>query len=261
MELRTADGFTLHATLYDARSGRAAIIASAMGVKRRYYDPFAQYLAQNGISALTFDYRGIGDSRPKSLRGFEATMSDWAVHDLAAAIDFVARELRPKSLLLVGHSAGGQLVGLTPNADRIDRMVFVSAQSGYWRHWPGLFAVGMGTLWYTMPLIARVVGFFPPGLGMQALPRGVATQWARWGRHRHYLFSDAFARLTAPILAWSFADDRYAPKAAVDDLLSRYRGAAITRRHLEARGIGHFGFFRRGVAAPLWEETVQFLHA
>ena len=86
MLIRTADGVSPHATLHDARSDRALLIASAMGVKRRYYDAFAQYLAARGISVVTFDYRGIGESRPASLRGFDATMLDWG-HYLFRDVD------------------------------------------------------------------------------------------------------------------------------------------------------------------------------
>jgi predicted alpha/beta hydrolase len=267
MEIRAADGYTLHATLHDANSNRTIVIASAMGVKRRYYDAFAQFLAANGITALTFDYRGIGDSRPRSLRGFQGSLRDWGTLDLTAAIDWISRELRPKQLFHAGHSCGGQIVGLASNASRIDRMLFVCAQSGYWRHWPRLRGLGLGALWYAMPSIARVAGYFPSrvlGLGSEDLPREVATQWATWGRHPDYIFSAndpaPFARLTAPILAWSFEDDHYAPRRAVEALLARYESAAITRKHVMQRKVGHFGFFRKG-NEDLWRESLDWLTA
>ena len=268
IDLAAADGFALRGSLYDAGSDAALIVASATGVKRRYYDTFARFVAERGTTVLTFDYRGIGDSRPPSLRGFAGNMRDWGRHDLTGVIDWVTRELRPASLAIVGHSAGGQIVGMAPNADRIDRLVFVCAQSGYWRHWPGLGAWRLGFLWYTMPTIARLFGYFPSrvfGLGSEDLPREVASQWARWGRHPEYLFSDTdpapYARIDAPILAWSFADDTYAPRPAVEALLGRYPAAAITRRHVDKPGVGHFGFFRPGKGEVLWNETVGWLRA
>jgi predicted alpha/beta hydrolase len=268
IELPAADGFALRGTLYDAQSDSALIMASATGVKRRYYDAFARFVAERGTSVVTFDYRGIGDSRPASLRGFAGTMRDWGRLDLTGAIDWISQELHPKSLVLAGHSAGGQIVGMAPNADRIDRLVFVCAQSGYWRHWPGFGRWRLGFLWYTMPLISRLAGYFPSrlvGLGSEDLPRGVASQWAHWGRHPEYLFSDTdprpYAKLTAPILAWSFADDTYAPRPAVDALLEHYSGATITRRHLEGPGVGHFGFFRQAKGEVLWNETIGWLRS
>jgi predicted alpha/beta hydrolase len=264
MDIRTADGVSLGSTLYDANSDRALVIASAMGVKRRYYDAFAQHVAAQGISVVTFDYRGIGDSRPPSLRGSDATMEEWGRLDIAAAIDWITGELRPRSLFYVGHSAGGQLAGLAANADAVDRFVLVSSQSGYWRHWPGVRAYGLGALWLLMPVLSRVFGYFPSklvGLGSEDLPRGVAAQWARWGRHPDYLFRDVdpglYARITAPVLSYSLRDDTYAPRRAVDALAAHFPN--VTRVHLEERGLGHFDFFRKAKGAHLWNDVVRWL--
>jgi predicted alpha/beta hydrolase len=263
MLIRTADGCSLHATLFDANSDRVMLVAAAMGVKRRYYDAYAQHLASRGVSVVTFDYRGIGDSRPQSLRGFEGSMLDWGRYDIPAAIDWIVRELRPKSLAYTGHSCGGQLAGAAPNVDAVDRFLFVCAQSGYWRHWPRPRAYGLGALWLAMPLISRLVGYFPSklfGLGSEDLPRHVASQWGTWGRHPEYLFADVdpapYARVTAPILAYSFRDDHYAPKRAVEALLAKYSGAPIEHRHVETRGFGHFDFFRRGKGEQFWEKPL-----
>ena len=267
VEIRATDGYVLRASYYDAGGDSVLLIASALGVKRRYYDAFAQFIASKGRSVVTFDYRGIGDSRPRSLRRFDGTMSEWGRLDITAAIDWITNELRPRTLSYVGHSCGGQLLGLAPNANRVDRIVFSSAQSGYWGHWPGVRKLAIGALWLTMPVIANIAGYFPSrilGLGSEDLPRRVATDGARWGRHRDYLFGfhdpAPFAKITAPILAWSFVDDTYAPKPAVDALLRLYSGANVTRRHADEPGIGHFGFFRRG-RERLWEDTTAWLDA
>lgn len=262
-----ADGYELTGTVYDAGSRHWLLIASAMGVKRRYYDAFARFMAELEMNVLTFDYRGIGDSRPRSLRGFDGSMLDWGKLDVAAAIDFIKRQ-QPITLAYLGHSAGGQIAGLAPNVDRVDRFVFTSSQSGYWRLWPGVSKLGLGALWLAMPLISRVVGYFPSkllGLGSEELPRNVATEWARFGRHREYLFAYAdaapYARITAPILAFSFRDDRYAPRAAVEALLAKYSSARITHKHIEQRGLGHFDLFRKGKADALWTEIAAWLTA
>lgn len=126
LELRAADGFTLHATLYDASSTNVTFVAGAMGVKRRYYDAFARFMTERGRSVVTIDYRGIGDSRPRTLRGFDATMADWGRFDIDAALAWIAGELRPASLTYVGHSAGGQLAALAPHADRVAAGYFAS---------------------------------------------------------------------------------------------------------------------------------------
>ena len=267
IEIHATDGYTLRGTAYEGGE-RAIVVAAAMGVKRRFYDAFAQYAAERGFSVLTFDYRGIGESRPPSLRGFPATMADWGRLDLPAAISFALDELRPKSLSLVGHSCGGQIAALAPNVGRVGRLAFAACQSGWWRHWPRPRGYGLAALWYTMPSIARLFGYFPSrrvGLGSEDLPAGVASQWATSGRHPEYVFRfmtgeerARYAALARPLLSWSFADDAYAPKRAVDWLAGKYASADVTRRHIEGRKIGHFGFFRKD-AEDLWEETLEFL--
>lgn len=262
--LRTEDGHDLEATLYEG-GDRAIVIAGAMGVPRRYYDAFAREAAERGHRVLTFDYRGIGGSRPKSLRGYRGTLTEWARHDLTAAIERI-RSTRPSSITLVAHSVGGQIAGLASNAKAVSRLVFVASQSGYWRLWPHVRGIGLGVLWLLMPPVAHAIGFFPSkllGLGSEDLPRFVAAQWALWGKHPDYVFGyndrAVAASLDVPLLAWSFADDHYAPKRAVEKLLTYYSSAHVEHRHVPPRRIGHFGFFRRQLAGDLWEETFAWL--
>ena len=86
-ELRAGDGAVLAANRFDAPDARAVVvIAPALGVPQEFYRDFAAWLAQRGLSALTFDYRGIGASAPRSLRRFRATIDDWVRLDFEAAI-------------------------------------------------------------------------------------------------------------------------------------------------------------------------------
>ncbi|HKO59082.1 MAG TPA: alpha/beta fold hydrolase [Thermoanaerobaculia bacterium] len=260
LKITAADGYPLAATFYEGGDD-AMVINSAMGVARRYYDAFARFMNEGGFSVLTFDYRGIGESRPPSLRGFPATLRDWGALDMTAAIGFM-QQRKPRSITVVGHSAGGQLVPFAHNAKVIDRMVLVAAQSGYWRNWPGVRKYGLGALWMVMPTVARAAGYFPSRLfrlGPENLPREVASQWARWGRKPSYFFDEVAFDIAPPILAWSFEDDHYAPRPTVDALLAKYPTAPITRRHEPATGIKHFGFFRKQKGEALWRETLEWL--
>ena len=129
------DGYQLAATVFTptATPVRAVLINSATAVPRKIYRAFATYLAEQGGTVLTYDYRGIGGSRPASLRGFQVRMRDWAALDVAGAIDHM-RAVWPKlPLAVVGHSFGGQAAGLAPNNSEISRALFVAAQAGYWR--------------------------------------------------------------------------------------------------------------------------------
>jgi pimeloyl-ACP methyl ester carboxylesterase len=103
---------------------------------------FAGYLARRGCAVLTYDYRGTGDSRqkaltgynqPKSLVGFKASMSDWAALDVTAAVAWMRERYKALPLNYVGHSFGGQALGLLPNNTEVSRALLIAAQAGYWK--------------------------------------------------------------------------------------------------------------------------------
>ena len=265
-----ADGFALAASeLGDpARAERVVLIAPATGVRRRLYRPFAEFLAAEGFGVVTWDWRGTGDSRPNGLRGFAGTMRDWGERDLAGVIDWAAARYASARLMALGHSYGGQAIGLAPNRERVRALVTVGAQSGYWGYWPGPRKYMYGALWYVaVPIATRVAGYFPARffrLG-EDLPRGVALQWARWCRTPSYLGDWSGHRsFTAPILAIGFMDDPFAPPLAVEALHVQYGSRAqqrwlIAPEELGAERIGHFGFFRPGVTPTLWRDVADWL--
>jgi predicted alpha/beta hydrolase len=131
LPLLALDDYPLAATRYHAEQPRAQLlIAGATGVPQGFYRRFAEYAASRGFNTLTLDYRGIGQSRPASLRGFEMEYLDWAHLDLAAAVDQHRHAERP--LFMVGHSFGGHAFGLLPNHDQVARLLhtFGTAPAG-----------------------------------------------------------------------------------------------------------------------------------
>jgi predicted alpha/beta hydrolase len=275
LRLPATDGYPLAATLYQPAAGSldaAVVISSATAVRRGYYDPFARYLAGRGFAVLTYDYRGIGDSRPASLRGFRARLLDWGERDLAGVLDWAALQLRPARLLMVGHSVGGQLLGLAESARRVDGLLAVAAQSGYWGHWSGAARWQAALRWHLlMPALSRAFGYLPGWTGIKEdLPDGVAREWAAWCRRREYLLTGhperraGFDRFDRPILSYGFSDDPYAPRPAIEGLLAFYRNTPATHREIAPRdlgvpAIGHFGFFREAVGAALWPQVTDWL--
>src|SRR5689334_23360948 len=87
------------------------IIHGATATPARFYVPFASFLAASGLRVVRYDYRGVGASRPPVLRGFAATMTDWA-RDAATVHRFVEERYPGGATAVVGHSFGGQLIGL-----------------------------------------------------------------------------------------------------------------------------------------------------
>lgn len=272
-QVRAADGFSLAATTFgDPGAARAGVvIVPAMGIDQRYYAPFAAWLAEQGFFVTAFDYRGTGGSRPPqfrdSLRGFEADVRTWATQDVPAVVDFVAEQVPGRPLLWVGHSLGGQILGLVPNRARVQAMVTVACGSGYWRHNSLMLRASVWWLWFfAAPLSIRLLGYFP-GRRLRKigdLPAGVMRQWRAWCLDRDYVVGvegDAvrrdYAALTTPILSLSFADDEYMSARNIESIHSFYAGAPreMKRLHpseLGLKRIGHFGFFRRAQADRLW---------
>lgn len=278
----TSDGFELHATTFgDAVTCRGAVlIAPAMGVEQHYYAAFAQWLAEQGFFVATFDYRGMGHSRPaqyrRSLRGFEADVMTWATRDCAAMVDFVAGRVGDSPLLWIGHSLGGQILALVPNRQRVVAMLTVATGSGYWRENAAKLRMRVWWLWYVLvPVMLRLYGYFP-GRRLRKvgdLPAGVMRQWRDWCLHRDYVVGHEgddvrrrYAEVTTPILSLSFTDDEFMSRANIESLHGFYSGAPremrrISPRQIGARAIGHFGFFRRRFADALWPQAGAWLAA
>lgn len=268
-----ADGVRLAADWHaaDAPMG-TVVIAAATGVGKDYYRAFSAHLATKGLNALRFDYRGIGASRDAAPQG-SFDMRTWAEVDLAAAIDAAQTLGQGLPLGLVGHSFGGQALGLAPNNTQVRCLAGVSAQSGHWRNWQGIHRLKMwATMHLVLPGVSAITGDLPAGLlGKDPLPKGVARQWAGWCRGPHYMadargrpLRDGFDRWTGQARLLHISDDpMYAPLPAVQDLASFYRHAdveVLTRSpaDLGVQALGHFGFFRREARAG-WDELIVWL--
>jgi len=269
------DGYPLAATVFtpDRAPKSTVLINAAAAVPRKIYRGFASYLAQHGFAALTYDYRGVAGSRPPSLRGFPARMRDWAALDAAAAIDHMRRVWPAADLKVVGHSFGGQAVGLMPNNSEISRALLVAAQAGYWRlfHAPEKYRVYLMMRFVGSP-IAWTLGYVPGRLGIgEDLPRDVFLEWTRWVGQKRYFFDDPtltalenFPRYRGKLRAISMTDDPWATEAAVNLLCTGFTGTAPERvdirpRDVGAERIGHFGFFRPEHRDTLWRDAADWL--
>lgn len=266
-----ARGHSLAASVYEsADPDTVVLVNAATGVPRQFYKYFAAYLRDQGWTAVTFDYRGIGGSAPPRLRGFGARMRDWALIDMPAVIDWLYSKFQLRRLFVVGHSFGGQGIGLVEQPGRVTAMVGVSAQSGYWGLQGGAEKYRARVAVTVMiPVLTRLFGYFPWSrfAAGEDLPGGVALEWARWCRHPDYLLGDEtlpldrYAAFDAPILAYSIEDDDWGTAPAVDAMMHAYSN--VTRRHLVPgdyglSSIGHMGFFRRGAEA-IWDEAIAWL--
>jgi predicted alpha/beta hydrolase len=277
--LSTTSGARVAAKFFAASgTARAAVlVAGAMGVKQDFYAEFAAWLARHGFTALTFDYRGIGASRPeqmrRSLRGFDADLFDWA-DDVDTAIEHLKRAEPGVPLYVIGHSLGAQLPGMLRHRDRIAGLVSVAAGSGYWRdNAPPLKRMVLYFWHVLVPLATWSCGYFPGARLKKVgdLPRGVILQWRRWCLNPRYhvghegeALRRQFAAARFPIVALSMTDDELMTERGTRVLIDCYENAPrelqrVAPADVNARRIGHFGFFRPEFESTLWTRVRDLL--
>jgi predicted alpha/beta hydrolase len=275
VRLVPADGYPLAATRVAAKPPLRGhiVVAGATGVPQTFYAPFAAHAASRGFTTLTFDYRGIGRSRPASLAGFAASFVDWARRDLAAAVDAMATPEVP--LFLVGHSFGAHALGLLPAPERLAGAYVFAAGAG-WHGWMSRRErLRVQLLWnVVLPPLVRWKGYLPWSLlGMgEDLPLDVYHQWRRWCRYPHYFLDDPTAhelqalcaRVRTPIVGANALDDRWAPPRSRDAFLpAAYPNADVALVDVapgDIGPVGHMGYFRRRASA-LWDRALDWFVA
>ena len=269
IKITASDGFALSVTSFIPRrfNGKIVLINSATGVKQTYYSEYAEWLSEQGFKVYTYDYRGIGDSRPAKLKGFKASMEEWGTKDYHAVLMYLFQSYPDSKFTVVGHSVGGQIIGMSALSENVDLVVMVGAQTPYLKNYS---SVKIFAFWYLIiPVFTRIFGYFPASMLrlFEDLPAGVALQWARWAKNENYLFDEfpemkqRFSALQLPAMMLSFTDDTLAPKPAVEHLMKFYGNLKWTHRRakpaeIEQKEIGHFGFFKRYTSYALWLEIL-----
>ena len=82
------DGYKLAGSIFSP-SGQikgAVLIGPATGIKRQFYKPFAEFLAENDFAVLSYDNRGIGGSLHGDIKKHSASLQCWGLLDQPAAI-------------------------------------------------------------------------------------------------------------------------------------------------------------------------------
>lgn len=271
------DGYVLSAQLWEPAgvARGSVIVSSATGVLARYYARYAAFLCDHGFNVLTYDYRGIGGSRPASLRGAKIRWRDWGDLDFDAVVRWM-RQRDPHGLLVaVGHSIGGFLPGFARAAVQVDRFLSVGAQYAYWRDYAAAQRLQMFAKWHLfMPAATALLGYFPGRrLGwLEDLPAGVVREWAfrrarleqSYPEHERGEVLRRFAAISAPMLAVSLSDDEYGTPPAIARGLSYYRNAATQQVQLSPAAlgmarVGHFDLFRERHRGGFWQASLAWI--
>ncbi len=280
IKLQTQDQYPLIAYRYFSMHTSAKgiiVVAGATGVAQRFYSTFAQAAIERGYHVVTVDYRGIGESAPSTLKGFEMRYLDWATQDLAAAVDYAnqaaAETYHPLPVYLVGHSYGGHALGLLPNVELISAASLFGTGSG-WHGWmPKTEGYKVWFLWNIVaPVIVRIKGYLGWSLlGMgEDLPKGVYQDWKYWCKFPNYFFDDPkmsyvqqlFARCHCDIRAINAIDDKWAQPRSRDAFFRGYRNAKVQKQDLNPvdfsmQQIDHMGYFKK-TAIKIWDQTFDW---
>ena len=278
LHIPSTDQFLLSARLYRSADAKGIIqINSATGVKKEFYHHFACYLQSQNFHVVTFDYRGIGGSRPTSLRGFQAQNHEWGKKDMTAVLDWIEASFPALKKYIIGHSAGGQQLGWMSNHDRIEKAFLVGCSVGYVPYLTAPYRYFAAFAFHVLfPATIPVFGYVPVkrfGLG-EDLPKGVAWEWRKWCLHPNYFGEDLqttlkphyFDKIKYPIHALYLEDDPIANTKTVNELLQFYSNAPKTTervllKDVQAKKVGHFGFFSRALQSYFWHKPVSFFNS
>jgi predicted alpha/beta hydrolase len=274
--LRCSDGRELAAHWFAAPERRGAIVISAgTGFPQTFYFKLAGYCAGRGYDALVYDYRGIGGSSPGDLARETAKMSDWGLFDIRAALAAAAERAGHLPVFTLGHSVGGQFLGLLKNHALARAHVQVATSVGYWPWEHAPFRYLAWWFWRVHgPLMLALKGYIPSGGGWAGLPlpRGVYEEWRRWClRPDHfgpdlatYLSDNVFEDIRAPLLTVGFTDDPIATRKTIETLNGFFPNARRESRWYspaDAGGqrIGHEGFFASRNRDTLWKPVLDWI--
>ncbi|WP_299152882.1 alpha/beta fold hydrolase [uncultured Acinetobacter sp.] len=272
------DGYTLSGKLYQTEMPALAniVVACATGVPQAFYRRFAEYATAAGFQVLTFDYRGIAASAPKTLKNFKMSYLDWGRYDLTAAIEYLSKT--GLDIYMIGHSYGGQALGLSKYHDRVEALYCFGTGAGWHGYMPFKEKIKVQVIWNIIfPPMVAVSGYLPWSLLKMGadLPYDVYREWRKWCKNPTYFFADPdlkvlhdqYAKVQTRIYAIAALDDAWALPASRQAFIQHYAQAKKSYIDIRAadyglREIGHMGYFRQG-AEKIWDEalnTFKHLH-
>lgn len=275
LQVYCQDGYALTARHYppvQQANTLHLVVASATGVPQLFYRRFAEYAAARGFHVWTFDYRGVAESAPKDLKQFEMSYLDWGRLDLAAMLQYIAVHFPKQQQFLIGHSYGGQAIGLLPNHHLLRAAFCFGTGAGWHGYMPWKARFQVGVMWnLVFPPLVKWYGYLPwQKFNMGAdLPKAVYRDWRRWCQNPLYYFADSdlselhhqFAEVRLPIYAYAALDDDWALPSSRQAFMQHYRQAKLHFIDLNPKSfglkqIGHMGYFRQG-AEKLWQQVLD----
>ena len=279
INILTDDNVELRATLYKANNPKAVVLINpGTATKTSYYLPFAKYLREHGFHVILWNYRGFCDSKISHLKECHYQYSDIGRYDIPAVIDTAKRLFNDLPLYCVGHSAGGQQVGLAHNADQLDALIAVAVSAGYFSYMPLRYRLKANFFFrFLAPLSNKVFNYVPAKSFklMEDLPAGFTEEWGAWCREKELFFSDKFYGKTIPLgtyknfnvptFVFTADDDEICTernlhnfwKNVTSDRPITFKRYSIGRS--SDQSVGHFGYFR-SKNTHIWQDILETIN-
>ena len=276
IKIECSDKVLIVGTLYfpTNKLKAARMLAPATGIKRRFYNSFATFLAGNGFAVITFDNRGIGDSLDGHVKNFKASIQDWGELDMTAVFECLKKKFPNCEYHLVGHSAGGQLIGLMPNTNELSSVLNFASSSGRIKNMSFPFSL---TVSFFMQIFIPVNNFLfgytnTQWMGMgEPLPKNAASQWRKWCSGKGYVQTDFgkaikthyYDSVDMPSLWLNATDDDIANDKNVADMLQVFpklnaKTKTLNPKEYDLKEIGHMKFFSKKNKV-LWKLVLDWL--
>jgi len=249
LKVVTSDGHRFEISCYGETTAKKVLLFfPAMGIEARYYRVWAQSLADSGVLCCIADLRGHGSSNVRARRGIDFGYHSLIEQDYQSAINAVLKYAATESLFLGGHSLGGQLSCLYAATRQeqqrwLSGLLLIGSCTISHKGWSGYKGFAMRLVPHLFSLIVKMLGFFP-GYKLNFAGKEARQQildWAQSGIMGMYkpagyknTLEPLMKKIQVPLIALSFEYDHYAPKAAVENLLSKMSGCQIIRTHLTA---------------------------
>lgn len=276
IDILTEDNYSLSVHIFEPGNPERKIllINSATGVKQQIYFSFAQFFSEQGFTVVTYDYRGIGLSKPHKMKGFEASMRIWGTKDYKAVTTYIKTNFSDYQKFCLGHSVGALILGMNKDSEMFEEFVFVGTQNAFVGNLKFRTKIeaylGFGI---AQPLSTRLLGYFPAnwfGLG-ESLPSGSAFDWRTLilnKRSTNKLFekSENYSKnILQKVFVVRAEDDVWLTEKGVRSLLEdTYPNLKPTYRLIktsesEKNEIGHINFFR-SYNKKLWNIILKELN-
>ncbi|NIF04261.1 alpha/beta hydrolase [Chryseobacterium sp. Tr-659] len=258
---------TAHIFIPEKNNGKLLLVNSATGVKQQVYFSFASYFAEQGFTVITYDYRGIGLSKPKYMKGFQGSMRIWGSRDYKTLTQYIKTTFPGYRKYCLGHSVGALILGMNEDSGMFEEFIFVGTQNAFVGNLKGMTKIeaylGFGI---AQPLTTSLLGYFPAhwfGLG-ESLPKNCAYDWRtlilnKKSTNRLLEKIDDYSKnLTQKVFVIRAEDDIWLTERGVLSLLNdTYSNLKPTYRLVKTsesdkKEIGHVNFFR-SYNSKLWD--------